>query len=108
MVLDSDHPVCGSRLQAAEEIKIGALMDMTGATSDVGKDYAIGMDEAIKYVNDNGGVNGKTIKLYQFDYGYRIPEAITKYNLFKQTKMRGGPGMGNGRHRSPVAHGQQG
>ena len=49
----------------AADIKIGALNDMTGATSDVGKDYALGIAEAIHYMNDNGGVNGKKIKLYQ-------------------------------------------
>ncbi len=59
----------------AATIKVGSLNDMTGATSDVGKDYALGIAEAIHYVNDNGGVNGKKIKLYQFDYGYRVPEA---------------------------------
>ena len=54
-------------------------MDTTGATSDVGKDYAIGMSEAWKYINSQGGVNGKKIKYTWFAYGYRIPEAITKY-----------------------------
>jgi branched-chain amino acid transport system substrate-binding protein len=43
----------------ADVIKIGSLNDMTGATSDVGKDYAMGIAEAIHYVNENGGVNGK-------------------------------------------------
>ena len=68
----------------AAEVKVGALNDVTGATSDVGKDYALGIADAIRYVNDNGGINGKPIKLYQFDYGYRIPEALTKYKLFKR------------------------
>ena len=68
----------------AAEVKVGALYDMTGATSDVGKDYGLGIGEAINYLNDNGGVNGKSIKLYQFDYGYRVPEALTKYKLFKR------------------------
>jgi branched-chain amino acid transport system substrate-binding protein len=68
----------------AAVINVGALNDMTGATSDVGKDYALGVAEAIHYVNENGGVNGKEIKLYQFDYGYRVPEALTKYKLFKR------------------------
>jgi branched-chain amino acid transport system substrate-binding protein len=36
----------------------------------VGKDYALGIGEAIHYINDTGGINGKQIKLYQFDYGY--------------------------------------
>ena len=48
---------------AAGTIKIGALNDMTGATSDVGKDYALGIAEAIHYINDTGGINGKKIKL---------------------------------------------
>jgi branched-chain amino acid transport system substrate-binding protein len=69
---------------AAKEIKIGGIMDTTGGTSDVGKDYAIGMSDAFKYINDNGGVNGKQIKYTWFDYGYRIPEAITKYKMLKR------------------------
>ena len=80
----------------AATINIGALNDMTGATSDVGKDYALGIAEAIRYVNDNGGVNGKKIKLYQFDYGYRVPEALTKYNLFKRLKCVAVLGWGTG------------
>ncbi len=71
-------------LASEVEVKVGALNDMTGATSDVGKDYALGIAEAYHYVNDTGGINGKQVKLYQFDYGYRIPEALTKYNLFKR------------------------
>ena len=69
---------------AAKQIKIGGIMDTTGGTSDVGKDYAIGMSDAFKYINDNGGVNGKQIKYTWFDYGYRIPEAITKYKMLKR------------------------
>ncbi|NLI81976.1 MAG: ABC transporter substrate-binding protein [Deltaproteobacteria bacterium] len=81
---------------AAEEIVIGSLNDMTGATSDVGKDYAMGVAEAVAYVNETGGINGKKIKLYQFDYGYRIPEALTKYNLFKKFGARAVLGWGTG------------
>jgi len=66
-----------------EKVKVGSLNDMTGATSDVGKDYALGIREAIAYVNDQGGINGKPIELFQYDYGYRIPEAITTYKRFR-------------------------
>jgi branched-chain amino acid transport system substrate-binding protein len=81
---------------AEDKINIGALNDMTGATSDVGKDYALGVAEAIHYVNDNGGINGKKVKLYQFDYGYRIPEALTKYKLFKRLNCKAILGWGTG------------
>jgi len=85
-----------SSMAGAATIKIGALNDTTGATSDVGKDYALGIAEAIHYVNDAGGINGKKIKLYQFDYGYRIPEALTKYKLFKRLKCVAVLGWGTG------------
>jgi branched-chain amino acid transport system substrate-binding protein len=64
-------------------IKLGSLNDMTGATSDVGKDIALGIREAVQYVNDTGGINGKRIQLFQYDYGYRVPEAITTYKRFR-------------------------
>jgi branched-chain amino acid transport system substrate-binding protein len=85
-----------SSIADAATVKVGALNDMTGATSDVGKDYALGIAEAIHYVNDNGGINGKTIKLYQFDYGYRVPEALTKYKLFKRLQCVAVLGWGTG------------
>ena len=81
---------------SAQEIKLGGIMDTTGATSDVGKDYAIGMEEAIKYINEQGGVNGKKIKYTWFDYGYRIPEAITKYKLLKRLGVVAIMGWGTG------------
>ena len=55
-----------SGIAAAKSIRVGGILDMTGATSDVGKDYALGMAEAFNYFNDMGGVNGNKIK-----YTYR-------------------------------------
>lgn len=72
-----------SAAPSAGKINIGALNDLTGATSDVGKDYALGIKEAISWVNENGGINGKTIELFQYDYGYRVPEAQTIYKRFR-------------------------
>ena len=80
----------------AKTIKIGGIMDTTGATSDVGKDYAIGMAEAFKYFNEQGGVNGNKIKYTWFDYGYRIPEALTKYKLLKRLGVIAIMGWGTG------------
>lgn len=82
--------------RSVEMIHIGGIMDCTGGTSDVGKDYALGMIEAFKHINDNGGVNGKKIKYTWFDYGYRIPEAITKYKLLKKLKCVAIMGWGTG------------
>ncbi len=68
---------------AADEIKIGSINDLTGATSDVGKDAALGVKECVAYINDTGGINGKKIKLLLHDYGYRLPEANILYKRFK-------------------------
>lgn len=70
---------------AADEIKIGSINDLTGGTSDVGKDAALGVRECVTYINDTGGINGKKIKLLLYDYGYRVPEAITIYKRFRDT-----------------------
>lgn len=66
-----------------EFIPIGAIQDTTGATSDVGKDEALGVREAVAFYNDQGGIGGRPIKLLQFDYGYRVPEALTLYARFR-------------------------
>ncbi len=70
---------------AAQEITVGSINDLTGATSDVGKDAALGVRECVTYINDHGGINGKKIKLLLQDYGYRVPEAITIYKRFRDT-----------------------
>ncbi len=85
-----------STAAVAKEIRIGGIMDTTGATSDVGRDYALGMAEAWKYINSQGGINGKQVKYTWFDYGYRIPEAITKYKLLKRLKSVAIMGWGTG------------
>jgi len=68
---------------SAAEVRLGSLNDLTGPTSDVGKDVALGIREAVAYVNDTGGINGKKIRLSLYDYGYRVPEAITTYKRFR-------------------------
>jgi len=85
-----------SGLAVSKQLRVGGILDTTGATSDVGKDYALGMSEAFKYINSQGGVNGKKIKYTWFDYGYRIPEAITKYKLLKRLGVIAIMGWGTG------------
>lgn len=74
--------ICSTAI-AGDAIRIGSINDLTGATSDVGKDAALGIRECVKFLNDNGGIDGKPIKLFLYDYGYRVPEAITIYKRFR-------------------------
>jgi branched-chain amino acid transport system substrate-binding protein len=68
----------------AQEIKVGGLFDLTGITSDVGKPYAAGVRDGARWVNENGGINGKKIRLVEVDYGYKIPEAVAAYKRLVQ------------------------
>jgi branched-chain amino acid transport system substrate-binding protein len=65
--------------QAQQEIKVGGIFDLTGITSDVGKPFAQGVRDGVAWTNDNGGINGKKIRLVDVDYGYKIPEAVAAY-----------------------------
>jgi branched-chain amino acid transport system substrate-binding protein len=66
----------------AQEIKVGGIFDITGLTADVGKPFAGGVRDAIAWVNANGGINGKKIKLIDADYGYKVPEGVALYKRF--------------------------
>lgn len=66
----------------AKEIKVGGLFDLTGPTSDVGRDYAAGALAAAEYINKNGGIDGDKLKLIPNDYAYRIPEAVKLYKRY--------------------------
>lgn len=65
--------------QAQQEIKVGAIFDLTGVTSDVGKSYAAGFRDAVAWTNENGGINGKKVRVIEVDTGYKIPETVAAY-----------------------------
>ncbi|KAA0259434.1 branched-chain amino acid ABC transporter substrate-binding protein [Deferribacter autotrophicus] len=83
-------------LSYAKEVKIGALVDLTGPTADVGKAYADGVKDCVRWFNENGGLNGDKIKLILIDYGYKIPQAISAYKKFKREKVVAIHGWGTG------------
>ncbi|SDN24009.1 branched-chain amino acid transport system substrate-binding protein [Desulfonauticus submarinus] len=66
----------------AKEIKIGVLSDLSGPTSAVGRSYAKGVMDCIKYLNSKGGINGYKIKAIQVDYAYNAQQAISAYKRF--------------------------
>lgn len=68
---------------AQEKIKIGNLVDYTGATSSTGKFSGPGKSDAIAWVNANGGINGKQIDAELVDYSYQTQRAIQQYKKWK-------------------------
>ena len=63
-------------------IKVGAIFDLTGATSDVGTPYADGMKDYVAWKNDQGGINGRQIDLISQDYAYAVDQAEQLYSQF--------------------------
>ena len=70
------------RRDAPGTIKLGNLVDLTGPTSDQGKDIAQGRIDAVQYFNEQGGINGKKIELVSVEYGFQPPRAVAAYKKF--------------------------
>jgi branched-chain amino acid transport system substrate-binding protein len=65
---------------AADEIKWGVLIDLSGPTSDWGKNQLKGQLDAMRWINENGGINGKELKLIVIDDGYDTAKGVAGYN----------------------------
>ncbi|HCW92228.1 MAG TPA: branched-chain amino acid ABC transporter substrate-binding protein [Flexistipes sinusarabici] len=81
----------------AEPVKIGALFDLTGGTADVGKPYAQGVRDCVRWFNEEkDGINGRQIELLGVDYSYKIPQAIAAYKNFMRQGVVAVHGWGTG------------
>ena len=82
---------------ADDTIPVGNLVDFTGRTAVVGKEYGQAKIDAVDYINAHGGVNGKKIDLLTVDYSYEVPRAIAAYKKWKsQNEVVAVQGWGTG------------
>ncbi|MBW2609381.1 MAG: ABC transporter substrate-binding protein [Deltaproteobacteria bacterium] len=66
-----------------KEIKVGAVINLTGPASTWGQFHAKGQKEYFQYVNEvKGGVNGNKIALTVVDHAYKVPEAVKYVKKF--------------------------
>jgi branched-chain amino acid transport system substrate-binding protein len=78
-------------------IKVGAICDLTGATSDVGKPYCLGVLDAVEWFEKNNPLpKGYKVDLAWVDYSYKIPEAQAAYTRFKALGVVAIIGWGTG------------
>jgi branched-chain amino acid transport system substrate-binding protein len=82
MVLSACGGDAGEPAAEGEPIKVGAIFDLTGATSDVGAPYAEGVRDYVSWRNENGGIEGRPIELVWADYAYEVPQAEQLYSQF--------------------------
>ena len=76
--------------RAAEVIKWGVLIDLSGPTSDWGKNQLKGQLDAMRWINEHGGINGKELKLIVIDDSYDTAKGVAGYNrLVDSEKVKG-------------------
>ena len=65
------------------EVRVGGLIDLTGAFGLQGKEYAEGILDYVRYVNEKkGGIKRQKWDILLTDYQYEIPQAIAAYKKF--------------------------
>lgn len=70
------------------QVKIGAVINMTGPASSWGIYHAKGHQDYIKYVNEvKGGIGGKKVDLTVVDHAYKIPEGLKHVKKFCEEKV---------------------
>ncbi len=89
---------CGGTVpdDAAGTIKVGAIFDLTGATADVGTPYAEGIQGYFAWLAEQGGIDGRPVRLIYQDYGYKVDRAEQLYTQFVQEGAVAFLGWGTG------------
>jgi len=72
--------IAADNARAAEVIKWGVLIDLSGPTSDWGKNQVKGQLDAMRWINEHGGINGKELKLIVIDDSYDTAKGVAGYN----------------------------
>ncbi|HEV7863084.1 MAG TPA: ABC transporter substrate-binding protein, partial [Acidimicrobiia bacterium] len=67
---------------AKQDVKIGAIFDLSGPTADEGTPFSEGIRDYVSYRNGQGGIDGHKIALSWQDYGYKVPQGEQLYSQF--------------------------
>ena len=86
----------GEEASGPAAIKIGAIFDLTGPTSDVGTTYSQGLRDYVEWINGQGGIAGRPVDLLYQDYGYKVDQAEQLYSQFVQEGVVAFMGWGTG------------
>jgi branched-chain amino acid transport system substrate-binding protein len=72
-----------SRSEQGDAIRIGAIFDRSGPTSDVGVPYSDGINAYISLVNSRGGVRGRRIQVISQDTSYNVARSEAFYQQLR-------------------------
>ena len=71
----------GATAEAADDIKVGAIFDLTGGLNIYGIQQSRALHLAVDSINENGGLLGKTIDLVEYD----SQSELAKYTQYTNT-----------------------
>lgn len=71
-------PVCAELSQGVSDgaIKIGTTEPLSGAAATAGEAFKAGIEAAAQAINDDGGINGRTIELTILDDGFEAARSV--------------------------------
>lgn len=69
-----------------EEIKIGAILALTGDAARVGEMERKGIELAVEELNSQGGINGKQVTLVMDDFGLDNARAVSLFHRFVEVE----------------------
>jgi len=75
---------------SANEIKIGSCSALDGPARQLGLQSVLGATAYFNYVNDQGGINGRKLRLASFDDGYDPEKAVTCFASLKKEQVFSG------------------
>ncbi|WP_316897329.1 ABC transporter substrate-binding protein [Pseudodesulfovibrio indicus] len=69
----------------ATPIRVGGLIDLSGPTSSVGVPYAEGLKGGAKYINEQGGIDGRMVEFDLQDTAYNVQQGLSLYKKMVNT-----------------------
>ena len=86
--IGATHAMAQSQGVSKTEILVGTILDQSGPLAGFGKQSRLGMQLRVDEVNEQGGVNGRKLKLLVEDDGYDPKKAVlAAQKLVNQDKI---------------------
>ena len=73
-------PACSKKQPETKEIKIGAILPLTGSAAPYGENAKRGIELALSEINAKGGINGYRIVIFYEDSKTAPKEAVAALN----------------------------
>ncbi|AMK10608.1 ABC transporter substrate-binding protein [Pseudodesulfovibrio indicus] len=80
-----DQKPAATTKKEATPIRVGGLIDLSGPTSSVGVPYAEGLKGGAKYINEQGGIDGRMVEFDLQDTAYNVQQGLSLYKKMVNT-----------------------